>query len=290
MERIAGTNSPMTSAEIDALWDFSSPSLSETRFREALANATSDEVKAEISTQIARTLGLQRKFDEAQEVLDSLEVPILPRVEVRKLLEQGRVLNSSGRKAEAIQPFQAALDLAHQQGDMDFYAVDAAHMLGIASEGDLSLDWNLRAIEMAKGSTDPRAQKWLGSLLNNTAWSLHDLGRFDEAHQLFLDALAFRQEHGNEETIRIARWCVGRSLRSLGCLDEALAIQEEIAASGDDSGYASEELGELWLAKGQPQTAAHHFALAYEKLSNDPWLSANEPDRLARMKSLSNTS
>ena len=83
---------------------------------------------------------------------------------------------------------------------------------------------------------------------------------------------------------------MGRSLRSLGRLDEALEIQAEIVASGEGSGYASEELGELWLAKGQPQTAAPHFALAFEKLSTDPWLSANEPDRLERMKSLSSVS
>lgn len=280
----------MTSVEIDALWDFSDPSLSEIRFREALAKATSDDVEAEISTQIARTLGLQRKFDEAQAVLDSLEDTVSPRVEVRKLLEQGRVFNSSGRKAEAIQPFQAALDLAQQQPDLDFYAVDAAHMLGIATEGDLSLDWNLRAIQMAKSSTDPRAQKWLGSLLNNTAWSFHDLGRFDDAHQLFLEALAYRKEHGNDETIRIARWSVARSLRSLGRLEEALEIQTALATSGPDDGFVSEELGELWLAKGQPQTAARHFALAFEKLSTDSWLTANEPERLARMKSLSNAS
>ncbi|MBX7131844.1 MAG: tetratricopeptide repeat protein [Fimbriimonadaceae bacterium] len=277
----------MTSAEIDALWDFSDPAATEVRFREALIHAESPEIRAEISTQIARTLGLQRRFDEAQQVLDALDPEATsPRVAVRRLLEQGRVLNSSGRKQEAIAPFQLALDLAAKEPGMDYYAVDAAHMLGIATEGSASLEWNLRAIDMAKASPDPRAQKWLGSLLNNTAWSLHDLGRLEEAHAMFVDALAFREQHGTEETIRIAKWSVARALRSLGRFDNALAIQNELAAAGHDDGYVAEELGELWLAKGEPERAKPYFQAAFAKLSQDPWLSANEPDRLARLKSL----
>lgn len=276
----------MTSAEIDALWDFSDPAATEVRFREALIHAESPEIRAEISTQIARTLGLQRRFDEAQQVLDALDPEATsPRVAVRRLLEQGRVLNSSGRKQEAIAPFQLALDLAAKEPGMDYYAVDAAHMLGIATEGSASLEWNLRAIDMAKASPDPRAQKWLGSLLNNTAWSLHDLGRLEEAHAMFVDALAFREKHGTEETIRIAKWSVARALRSLGRLDDALAIQDSLAV-GQDDGYIAEELGELWLAKGEPERAKPYFQAAFAKLSQDPWLSANEPDRLARLKSL----
>lgn len=277
----------MTSAEIDALWDFSDPAATEVRFREALIQAESPEIRAEISTQIARTLGLQRRFDEAQSVLDALDPEATsPRVALRRLLEQGRVLNSSGRKQEAIAPFQLALDLAAKEPGMDYYAVDAAHMLGIATEGSASLEWNLRAIDMAKASSDPRAQKWLGSLLNNTAWSLHDLGRLEEAHAMFVDALAFREEHGTEETIRIAKWSVARALRSLGRLDDALAIQDRLAV-GQDDGYIAEELGELWLAKGEPERAKPYFQAAFSKLSQDPWLSANEADRLARLKSLS---
>jgi len=286
-----GINSPMeediSSADIDGLWDYGDPAASEVRFRELLASVSSTASRHEIRTQIARSLGLQRRFDEAL-----LELEAVPddsaTLRVRKALEWGRVLNSSGRPGEAVPWFETALRESEGIAELEYYHVDAAHMLGIAAPAEDRLRWNLRAIDLARSASDERARGWLGSLLNNTGWSLHDLGRFEEAHALFVEALEYRRIHGSPTTVRIAHWCVGRSLRSLGRLDEALAIQSGLVSAGnDDEGYAHEEMGELLLQMERGDEAKPYFEVAHERLSKDPWLSANEPQRIERLATLS---
>ena len=66
-------------------------------------------------------------------------------------------------------------------------------MLGIAEEGDKSLEWNRKAIAMAEAAAEERARGWLGALYNNTAWTYHDMGAFDTALDLFQRALVFRE-------------------------------------------------------------------------------------------------
>jgi tetratricopeptide (TPR) repeat protein len=172
------------------------------------------------------------------------------------------------------------------------FAVDAAHMVAIAasSDGAEALTWNERALSLSESSSDPAARRWRASLLNNLGWTHHDAGRFDQALDHFERALAAREEAGAVGPIRIARWAIARALRSLGRLDEALAIQrslaEEHAADGTSDGYVSEELGELLLAQGLPAEARPHFARAAALLGEDPWFAEAEAERLARLRDL----
>ncbi len=61
------------------------------------------------------------------------------------------------------------------------------------------------------------------------------------------------------------------------------ALFAEYQQSLDEDGYVSEELGECLLALGRADEARPHFQRAYTLLSQDIWLAANEPDRLARL-------
>lgn len=274
------------------LWDFDDPVVSEQRFVDAAATATGDTIWL-YETQRARALGLQRRFDDASGVLDAVDahVPEGPS-ELRAWaeLERGRIVRSAGDPTGARVWFERALATARAV-DHDPLAVDAAHMIAIVAPGQEGLDWNLQAIAMARESPHPDARRWLGSLLNNTGWSLHDLHRYDEALALFQQALAYHQEAGSEGATLIARWTVGRCLRSLGRLDEALALQHELMhhyeLRGGGDGYVFEELGELLLARGQPGDAGPWFARAHAALSQDPWMVANEPERLQRLAELS---
>lgn len=263
------------------VWNFNDPAESEARFRDLLNQASEEEDVYILKTQIARTLGMRRRFDEAQAVLG--EVPeattARSRWETYALLERGRVLNSSKRPAEA----RPLFDLA-ATSPFDDLRIDAIHMQAIVAEPDVALKLNEKAIAEAKASEDPFAQLWLGSLLNNTGWTYHSLGNFGRALELFEDALAFRESRGDATTIKIAKWCVGRCLRSLGRTEEALAKQQEL---DPEDGYVSEELGECLLELGRIEESKPHFAKAYELLSQDAWLTENEPERLARLKELS---
>ncbi len=283
------------SAEIDKLWDFDKPDESEKRFRALLPEAEKSGdlgYRVEVLTQIARSLGLQRKFDEAHGILDEAEKLLPPdakRASVRVKLERGRAFNSAGHPEKARPLFLSACELAVAAKE-DFYAVDSAHMMGIVETPEKAIDWNLKALDFAEKSSDTRAKNWRGSLYNNLGWTYHDQGKFETALDLFEKALKFRREQKQEPQIRIAKYCVGRALRSLSRIEDALKIQQALHAEfetihGSDP-YVEEELGECLLLLHRSDEAQKHFAAAYVELSKDKWLVEHEPARISRLKEL----
>jgi tetratricopeptide (TPR) repeat protein len=281
--------------DIDSVWDFDHPDASEAAFAALLplARASGDpDYLAQLLTQVARAEGLQMKFDHASRTLgeaEALITPETPTARVRLLLERGRVLNSSKQSEESKAFFRQAWDLARAIGAGGL-AVDAAHMLGIVEAGDSSIAWNNEAIAYAEGSKDPKARRWLGSLYNNLGWTYHDAGDAATALGLFQKALAAREAEGTPGPVRIARWCVARALRTLGKIDDALAIQRRLLIEGEadhaPDGYVREEMGECLLARGDEAGARPHFAAAWTMLSGDPGLQRDEPARLDRMRRL----
>ena len=83
--------------DLSTLWDFSDPALSEQRFRDALSHAEADD-RLILHTQIARSFGLRRKFDEARAVLAAI-APSVPaagaEARTRYQLELGRTYASA---------------------------------------------------------------------------------------------------------------------------------------------------------------------------------------------------
>ena len=216
--------------DFDVLWDYNRPDTTEARFREILPLAESSgdaSYRAQLTTQIARAQGLQMKFDEAHRTLDRVRDMLtedLVAAKIRYLLERGRVFNSSGLADSARPLFLEAWEAGLAAGE-DYYAVDAAHMMAIIEPVEDQLVWAGKAMEVAEQSSDERARGWLGSLYNNTGWTYHDLGDYEKALDLFEKALAWNKEKGNEERVRIARWTVARAYRSLGRVEEALAVR-----------------------------------------------------------------
>ena len=290
-------NLPAELPQINSLWDFSKPEKSEAAFRNLLpvANKLGNEAyRLQLLTQVARAQGLQRKFEEAHATLDEVatQLPdIAAIVHVRYHLERGRVFNSSQKREESKPQFLKAWQIARDAGE-DNLAVDAAHMLGIVEPADEALRWNEQAMTLAEQSADATCRNWLGSLYNNIGWTYHDKGDYRQALELFEKALAFREEKKQAPEIRIARWCIARTLRSLNRIDEALAMQQallqEHKAAGTSDGYVVEELGECLLLLERANDATKFFSLAYQELSKDDWLTSNEPDRIARLKLLGN--
>jgi ketosteroid isomerase-like protein len=290
---VTAASAASPSVDVDALWDFGDPAVSEQRFRAAAAAAASGDDRLELLTQLARTHSLRRRFDDAHRVLDELAPQLAaagaaPRV--RAGLERGRTFNSAGDPDRARPLFEQAFELAQAAG-LDALAVDAAHMVAITHRGgDEAMQWNRRALALAQGSADPAARRWAASLLNNLGWDLHERGHAADALPLFEQALAERLARGAPGPVRIARWAVARCLRSLGRVDEALAIQralaDELRAAGEVDGYVDEELGENLLALGRADEARPHFAHAAERLGADAAFARDEPARLDRLRRL----
>ena len=97
--------------DFDQFWNFDKPAETETKFLNLLTEAKNSGDKdyyLQLKTQIARTQGLQREFDKAQQTLDKVEKEITndtPVAETRYLLERGRVFNSSKQAEKALPIF-----------------------------------------------------------------------------------------------------------------------------------------------------------------------------------------
>lgn len=291
--------------DINRLWDYSQPVETESRMRGLLPQAEGRPgYRAALLTQIARAQGLQRRFEEAHATLDEAEAVLptaagegaeeLPEQEtvvagIRLLLERGRVYNSSGRPEEARPLFEEALAAARATGE-DYHAADAAHMLGIVAPVKEQLTWHEEALAIAEKSDEERARGWLGPLYNNIGWTYHDLGEYEKALRMFQKGLAWREAKGQESEARMARWAVGRALRSLGRVQEAYKMQQALLAEfqrvGEENGYVHEEAAECLREMGRDEEAKEHFARAYELLAQDPWLAEQERERLRRLRRL----
>jgi tetratricopeptide (TPR) repeat protein len=135
-------------------------------------------------------------------------------------------------------------------------------MLAIIASPDEQEPLNRRALTLAAGADDRRARQWRASLLNNLGWAIFERRDYPAALAVFEDALEARLEQGTTAQVQIARWCIGRTLRALGRLDEAIAIQQSVAAehaaAGTSDPYVQEELTELEsaLKAGSPPNPA----------------------------------
>lgn len=282
-------------AEFDKLWDYNNPATTEEKFKEVIKGLSLQNNLSEylqLQTQIARTYSLRRMFAEAHVLLDEVGQHLPTATEaahIRYHLERGRTFNSSGKKKEALEQFLKAREAAIQLKE-DFYAIDAIHMLAIIAPPDEAIALNEEGVILAESSENARAKNWLGALYNNLAWAYFDKGEFEKALSVFLRALKWREENQSAREVFIAKWCVARTLRALNRLEEAIKIQlallEEMVETDQPDGYVYEELGELYLTKGEP-VYKMYFGFAYNTLSKDTWLADNEKERLQRIKQLS---
>jgi len=184
---------------LDTLWNFGEPEQSERRFELELDGGEYDESeRAELRTQLARALGLQSRFAEAEAMLEV--------VAVRRLLERGRVLNSAGTPEHAAPLFEYAATRAGASG-LVFLQIDALHMLALA-DPERTVSWTEQAVLVAMTSADDRTRRWLVALNNNLGWHWFDAGRGEEALEAFQDALMWAERVGTDAQQLAAREAV----------------------------------------------------------------------------------
>lgn len=260
--------------DLNALWDFRNPALSESRFRQALATAQGDDVLV-LHTQIARTHGLRKDFAKAREILAAVEPQVQqagPEARVRHALEWGRSFASAAHARGSVSAadaqtarvaYQRGLDIAVAAG-LDGLAIDAIHMFAFVDTAPADQQRHAeQALAIALASRQPAAQRWEASIRNNLGVALHAQQRYGQALEQFEQALVLRQAMSSPAVaVREARWMVGWTLRALGRLDDALALQlqleKEANAAGQRDVYVFEELETLYRLRGAAEEAARY--------------------------------
>lgn len=254
----------------------------------------------QILSQIALAQAMQKKFAEAHKTLDIAEAGLTSKhylARVRILLERGRVFHQSDNIQAALPLFKKSYSLSKKH-KFDFHTVNAAHMIAIV-EKDVyeKIKWNQIALDLAQNTEDKRPSAWLGVLYNNLGQNYIEAGKFKEALFSFKHCKKYGEDRGDLIVIRGAKWGIGRALRSLGSLDEALKIQLSLLKGYDDiskkgelpielvfvgRGILYEELAEIHQAYMKK-----YAAFAYQDLLKDSWCIKLMPERLEKMKQLS---
>lgn len=186
-------------------WDFDDLDVTEARFRN---------LRAEALTQLARVAGLRDDFESGDRLLDEVTEDS-PRVRVRVHLERGRLRRSSGDNVAALPFFERGFEAAVAAGE-HWLAGDAAHMAALAApDHDGFVAWTNRGLELARGAEG--AAYWEGPLLNNLGGQHMDAKEYEQALEVFEQALAVRQRYpDNPAAIELARESVAEARQALG--------------------------------------------------------------------------
>jgi tetratricopeptide (TPR) repeat protein len=275
-------------------WDFDDLEGTERRFRKLLAKETDTVARAEVLTQLARVQALRGDFDGGERLIEDAErvAGDSAVAHVRIDLERGRIRRSSGDKDAALPLFESAFAAAREAGEA-FLAADAAHMAALAAPDRKGfVAWTKRGIELAE--SDISARYWLGPLLNNLGWELHEAGEHERALDAFQRALHAReQDPENRAPIEIARYAVAKALRALGRPAEAAALLEQAVAwaegEGNPDGWFHEELAESYAELGRPADAAEEARRALALLPTADPSFEDDGERASRLRRLAKT-
>jgi len=261
--------------DINSMWEYSKPALSEERFRAALATAAPDDALI-LKSQIARTWGLRRDFERARQVLAEVEPELNSagaEAQVRYWLELGRTYSSATHddasqtddvKARARTAYDNALAIA-RAAKLDFLAIDTLHMYAFVDRTPTDeLKYVDEALALLKTSTQPDAKNWEGALRNNRGYALQQLGRHVEALAEFRLAMVAYERRGLVRNVRIQQWMIAKTFRLMGQLDDAreiqLRLEHEWDAANEPDPYVFEELEAIYKAQGDAARAQHYAA------------------------------
>jgi len=226
------------------MWDFDNPKVSQEKFEMLAQSADNEFDKAILVTQVARALGLQGQYEQGLEILESI-ISNSPEVQAFIHIETGRILRSSGKPDKARPEFEIAAELT-KANNMEELHIDALHMIALVLPQEEQISFTLKAIEIAKASSDAAARNWVASLLNNLGMAHSDLGNWSEALKCFEEALAEREAMGDQSRIFIARYMIGWALRNLSRNQEALnhmvKLQEDLTLDGKSDEYVAKEI------------------------------------------------
>ena len=273
-----------------ALWDFDDLDGTQERL-EAQLDLEHSSGRAEVLTQLARVEGLRADFDAGERLIEEAEglAGDDETARARIDLERGRLRRSSGNAETALPLFESAYAMALEAGQ-HYIATDAAHMAAlVAGSRERFEAWTQLGLDLAE--TSEGAKYWEGPLLNNLGWEYYETGDFEQALDAFERALVVRETQPEKQApIEIARFAVGKALRSLDRSGEAIPLLEQAVnwatSEGAPDGWFHEELAEEYTAVGRSDDAREQARLAISLLlENDPTFE-QDAGRRAQLSSL----
>ncbi len=271
--------------DIDGYWDVNRLLTTESQIRLLPGG--------EALTQLARVQGLQENIlearvtlDQVKTVLDETTGPEKTRLEIRFLLELGRLLCLSMTPAKAQAHFFRAFEMATKIPEFHYFAVDAAVMLSITQPPKYQNEWLIKATNLAEESRNAQANLWKSQLYVMQGWHLFDFRRLPEALASFEKAAA-QVPPPSDDKMLVIKWSIARIMRGLNRFEEALTIQRYLKTQltiGAAAGHVDLEIAENLQNLQQHQEAKTYFESAYAELSMNRWYSDNRAEELSRMQ------
>jgi len=287
--------------DFDLQWDPLDPMLSEEKFRQYLQqsqsqNAENWDQQAELWCLIARAQSEQKNLSESRTSLKEAERLLTEKenlkdspAKIRWLLECGRLSLLQKSPMHARSFLSDAWKLCTESKN-DFFAIDVAQMMAALETPKLQQEWVMRAIRIAEESEQLKSKRWLGSLYSNLGWKLFDHLQFEKSFEFFQKALTNYKAYGSEHDVFVAQWSIGKLLRKMNRIPEALAIQQELLGGKITPtlpmGRLYQEIAECLQTMQKPTDAQPFFELAYNALLQDQWVKDNESEELSRLKAL----
>ena len=235
-------------AELDALWLPGDPIASAERLAAAAAESDRSElVRAELQTQRARALGLQGRIEEAEALLDSLE-PAAGVLEVRVLLERGRLAVVAGdRVGGHVAPDEPPSGPRGATGTLRS-SVEAAVTCWPSPTDPHADQWIEEGLaDLSSTERCPRTLRWgVVAARQSAAGRGCDDGDAGAALVSLRGRAGVRRRATGRPTSSSPRGGdVGRALRELGRIDEALVVQRRLAAERPGEAAVVAELAAL---------------------------------------------
>ncbi len=280
--------------DFDGFWQDTDLTVVETNIRKSLALAPNS---IEGLTQLARILDLCEKPVEAEEILSQARKLFLQnkdleskRTETRLRLEEGRHLCLAMTPNRAANLFGEAWNLATSTQD-DYFAIEAAVLLSFCVPPKDQFNWLKRATSVAENTNDDRAKLWLTHIYILLGWHSFDLRQYEEAFKYFNLANSQPALPAVRVDLVMLRWALGRTLRALQRIEEALEVQKlllGLTTSNFARGHIYLELAECYQLLQKYDETKEYFEKAHAELSQDLWFADNKADELLRMKDLGN--
>ena len=270
----------------------------------------------QIASQVALVQAMQQKFDDAYATLDRADALLSNNyvlAEIRIHFERARVMYQEDlflhgkviRFDEIYEKFHKSYTLS-LSGNHDYEVINAAHMIAIIVPNQAQkIFWNNVALNLTLQTKDPKAGGWLGPLYNNLGQNFFDAGQYEKSLEIYQKALEFFKQDKDVSRLRVAQWTIGRCLRMLGRIDEALVIQQDtikacnLALSKKSldmpeslfyltRGFMYEELVFLSQIKNNHDDVVMYARLALEDLGKDMMFVKTSSERIKKLESLAN--